>query len=251
MRFRTGLLAIAVCAAAAIPAVSQTASVIKLRTQAVGDTLPKYDTLQSVTATVYGPSGKLAPSVSVLWTANPLGLVKIVPTLKTNQAVKIVALGQGVVHLTATYYTSSFKAVKDSALLSVTKPRVMSVAAYWGFTKDSLGNVLGYQNLVLPVGMSHCVYGVALDRMGGPITGKVVTLTSSDTTIASISPAAGTACPDTSVDPRFVLSAPSFLYRSATASVVLKHPPNLGYYIDHQMPKAVGDAILRAHGVSP
>ncbi len=184
------------------------------------DTLPKYDTLKGVTATAYGTNGALAPSVAIMWVANPIGVINIVPTVRTAQKVNIAALKEGVVHLQASYYTASGQPVRDTLIFTVKKARVVSIGAYWGFNRDAAGNLLGYSdNVTIAPGQSRCIYVIDLDRTGGVVTGKSVTIVSQNPDVAFVDTSTSKACPDTSVNP---YSLPATAFQPASTNLTHK-----------------------------
>jgi len=110
----------------------------------------------------------------------------------------------------------------------VDSTKTASVQLFNRFGSDSSGKVIGFWDDSMSVGKSRCVYVVARNAFGKILTGKVPTMSSSDTLVAKFHvdsiPEGGPGiplgvCPDTTIDPgelfRGQVSPPPFQTRSA------------------------------------
>lgn len=179
--------------AALLVFVAVTAHAQRVHVASPRSTVAAYDSIVGVTATVYDSLGK-RKAVPVTWTTRPRGAISILSD-STGHRVTIAGEQVGV-----SYAIATAGGVQDSVKITVGRPRVISVSAYWTFTRQPDGRIVGDSNRAdTALGVQRCLYVVDRDRRGGAVTGLPYTVMSSNVSVARLS--RSKLCPDTTVDP--------------------------------------------------
>ncbi len=120
-------------------------------------------------------------------------LLLLAPLAWSQQTQGVVAVGlkPGQVQIVASYLNANGQLVADTTVLTV-----MPVA----IAKIDLFNQVNPARWIssITIGKQFCPYAVARDTAGNILTGRKVTFTSTDTTVAKIT--TSSVCPDTTVD---------------------------------------------------
>ena len=108
----------------------------------------------------------------------------------------------GQVQLVATYFNANGKLVSDTILISVLPVAVAPVASVEIFNAFLPPRFINQ----VTVGRPFCAFAQAKDSVGNVLTGRAVTWTVGDTSIAKLTP--NPLCPDTTVRGSLILANP-------------------------------------------
>jgi hypothetical protein len=160
------------------------------------NTVPKYDTIYSVTAKAYGTNGAYTTAGVIAWSASPDGVVAVHPSA-TGRSGTIEGLSEGTAIVRVAWLGFG-----DSALVHVTKARVVSLAMFTRFTFGPSGVVGVLDTPLVASGQTRCIFVAAYDRRGGSATGRSFDLKSGNPSILSVGTgdSVSLACIDTTID---------------------------------------------------